>query len=184
MLAVWVDQLLGFASGALSAIRQQEHYPDFMTWVRDKGAQAFNGDVATAQALAPILWSQTPLERLDFASEPLATPGRNEPCWCDSGRKYKQCCYRVNFPTDIPEQMMWMLSLREWKGATLKAALDSQQAPPQALLEAGLIAAESGQTGRSMQILESLFDGSDWSRLPEQAGISHVEHLPGFLLGA
>jgi tetratricopeptide (TPR) repeat protein len=158
MLAVWVDQLLGFASGALSAIRQQEHYPDFMTWVRAEGAASFNDNVATAQALAPILWSQTPLERLNFASEPLATPGRNEPCWCDSGRKYKQCCYRVSFPTDIPEQMMWMLSLREWKGATL-----------QALLEAGLIAAESGQTGRAMQILESLFDGSDWSRLPEQA---------------
>ncbi|MBZ5486823.1 SEC-C domain-containing protein [Halomonas aquamarina] len=169
MLAVWVDQLLGFASGALSAIRQQEHYPDFMTWVRAEGAASFNGDIATAQALAPILWSQTPLERLDFANEPLATPGRNEPCWCDSGRKYKQCCYRVDFPTDIPEQMMWMLSLREWKGATLKAALESRQAPPQALLEAGLIAAESGQTGRAMQILESLFDGSDWSRLPEQA---------------
>ena len=169
MLAVWVDQLLGFASGALSAIRQQEHYPDFMTWVRDQGAACFNDNVATAQALAPILWSQTPLERLNFACEPLATPGRNEPCWCDSGRKYKQCCYRVEFPTDIPEQMMWMLSLREWKGATLKAALESQQAPAQALLEAGLIAAESGQTGRSMQILESLFDGSDWSRLPEQA---------------
>lgn len=169
MLAVWVDQLLGFASGALSAIRQQEHYPDFMTWVRDKGADAFNGNVATAQALAPILWSQTPLERLGFTCEPLATPGRNEPCWCDSGRKYKQCCYRVDFPTDIPEQMMWMLSLREWKGATLKAALESQKAPPQALLEAGLIAAESGQTGRSMQILESLFDGRDWLRLPDQA---------------
>ncbi|MGP9498133.1 SEC-C metal-binding domain-containing protein [Halomonas sp. AOP43-D1-4] len=169
MLAVWVDQLLGFASGALSAIRQQEHYPDFMTWVRDEGAKSFNGDVATAQALAPILWSQAPLARLDFASEPLATPGRNEACWCDSGRKYKQCCYRVDFPTDIPEQMMWMLSLREWKGATLKSALESRQAPPQALLEAGLIAAESGQTGRAMQILESLFDGSDWSRLPEQA---------------
>ncbi|WP_417419855.1 SEC-C metal-binding domain-containing protein [Halomonas sp.] len=169
MLAVWVDQLLGFASGALSAIRQQEHYPDFMTWVRAEGATSFNGDVATAQALAPILWSQTPLVRLDFASESLATPGRNEPCWCDSGRKYKQCCYRVDFPTDIPEQMMWMLSLREWKGPTLKAALESRRAPPQALLEAGLIAAESGQTGRAMQILESLFDGSDWSRLPEQA---------------
>lgn len=169
MLAVWVDQLLGFASGALSAIRRQEHYPDFMTWVRAEGAASFNDNLATAQALAPILWSQTPLERLNFASEPLATPGRNEPCWCDSGRKYKQCCDRVNFPTEIPEQMMWMLSLREWKGATLKAALESQQAPPQALLEAGLIAAESGQTGRAMQILESLFDGSDWSRLPEQA---------------
>ncbi|WNL40743.1 SEC-C metal-binding domain-containing protein [Halomonas sp. PAMB 3264] len=169
MLAVWVDQLLGFASGALSAIRQQEHYPDFMTWVRARGAEFFNGDIATAQALAPILWSQAPLERLEFASEPLATPGRNEPCWCDSGRKYKQCCQRVDFPTDIPAQMMWMLSLKEWKGATLKAALDSRCAPAQALLEAGLIAAESGQTGRAMQILESLFDGSDWSRLPDQA---------------
>ncbi|WP_075881322.1 SEC-C metal-binding domain-containing protein [Vreelandella massiliensis] len=169
MLAVWVDQLLGFASGALSAIRQQEHYPDFMTWVRAEGADYFNGDDAIAQALAPILWSQTPLERLDFACEPLATPARNEPCWCDSGRKFKQCCYRVEFPTEIPDQMMWMLSLRDWKGATLKAALASQRAPAQALLEAGLIAAESGQTGRAMQILESLFDGSDWSRLPEQA---------------
>ncbi|MFG6666415.1 SEC-C metal-binding domain-containing protein [Halomonas sp. HNIBRBA4712] len=169
MLAVWVDQLLGFASGALSAIRQQEHYPDFMTWVRAQGSEYFNGDMATAQALAPIFWSQTPLERLDFASEPLATPGRNEPCWCDSGRKYKQCCLRVAFPTEIPAQMMWMLSLKEWKGATLKAALDSRKAPAQALLEAGLIAAESGQTGRAMQILESLFDGSDFSRLPDQA---------------
>ncbi len=169
MLAVWVDQLLGFASEALSAIREKEHYPDFMIWVRAEGGDYFNGDAATAQAIAPVLWSQTPLERLAFASEPLAEPGRNEPCWCDSGRKYKQCCYRVDFPTEIPEQMMWMLSLREWKGAALKAALQSREAPAQALLEAGLIAAESGQTGRAMQILESLFDGRDWSRLPEQA---------------
>ena len=169
MLAVWVDQLLSFASEALSAIRQKERYPDFMIWVRAEGGDYFNGDVATAQALAPVLWSQTPLERLTFASEPLAEPGRNEPCWCDSGRKYKQCCYLVDFPTEIPDQMMWMLSLRQWKGAALKAALQSREAPAQALLEAGLIAAESGQTGRAMQILESLFDGRDWSRLPEQA---------------
>ncbi|WP_370013527.1 SEC-C metal-binding domain-containing protein [Nocardiopsis sp. Huas11] len=19
-------------------------------------------------------------------------PGRNQPCWCDAGRKYKKCC--------------------------------------------------------------------------------------------
>lgn len=66
MLAVWVDQLLGFASEALSAIRQKEHYPDFMIWVRAEGGDYFNGDFATAQALAPVLWSQTPLERLAF----------------------------------------------------------------------------------------------------------------------
>nr|WP_300315049.1 SEC-C metal-binding domain-containing protein [Halomonas sp.] len=169
MLAVWVDQLLGFASGALAAIRRDEHYPYLVSWAREAGPDRVGDNAALAQALAPELWSQTPLERLDFACESLARPGRNELCWCDSGRKMKRCCGAVEFPGPVPPHLMWMLSLREWKGATLKAALASGQAPAQALLEAGLIAAESGQRGRAQQILESLFENADWERLPEQA---------------
>ncbi|APX93543.1 zinc chelation protein SecC [Halomonas sp. 1513] len=169
MLAVWVEQLLGFASGALGAIRDNEHYPSFMAWARDEGRELVGGDLSLAQALAPELWSQTPLERADFACEPLARPGRNEPCWCDSGRKTKHCCGAVTIPGPIPSHLMWMLSLREWKGPSLKGALASGHAPAQALLEAGLIAAESGQRGRAQQILEALFEGADWSQMPEQA---------------
>ncbi|WP_404297012.1 SEC-C metal-binding domain-containing protein [Halomonas sp.] len=169
MLAVWVEQLLGFASGALKAIRQDERYPTLMAWARKEGPTLVGGNLPMAQALAPELWSQTPLERLDFATEPLARPGRNEPCWCDSGRKTKECCGTVRLPGPVPGHLMWMLSLREWKGNTLKAALASGRAPAQGLLEAGLIAAETGQRGRAQQILESLFDRADWSRLPEQA---------------
>ncbi|WP_416140363.1 SEC-C metal-binding domain-containing protein [Halomonas sp. HK25] len=169
MLAVWVEQLLGFASGALKAIRQDERYPTLMAWAREEGPSLVGGNLPMAQALAPELWSQTPLERLGFATEPLARPGRNEPCWCDSGRKTKQCCGAVSLPGAVPGHLMWMLSLREWKGDTLKAALASGHAPAQGLLEAGLIAAETGQRGRAQQILESLFERGDWSRLPEQA---------------
>ncbi|GGX80972.1 hypothetical protein GCM10007160_05240 [Litchfieldella qijiaojingensis] len=169
MLAAWVEQLLGFATEALEAIRDDEHYPSFMAWTRERGKLALGGNLAMAQALAPELWSQTPLERRGFACEPLARPGRNEPCWCDSGRKTKHCCGAVNLPGPVPDHLMWMLSLREWKGETLKAALASGRAPAQALLEAGLIAAESGQRGRAQQILEALFDQGDWARLPEQA---------------
>ncbi|MFG6178162.1 SEC-C metal-binding domain-containing protein [Halomonas sp. THAF12] len=168
MLAVWVEQLLGFASGALKAIREDERYPTLMAWAREEGPK-LTGDPALAQALAPELWSQTPLARLDFACEALARPGRNEPCWCDSGRKTKHCCGAVTLPGEVPGHLMWMLSLRDWKGETLKAALASGRAPAQALLEAGLIAAESGQRGRAQQILESLFETADWARLPEQA---------------
>jgi SEC-C motif len=32
--------------------------------------------------------------RLDQRSQPAAAPGRNEPCPCGSGRKYKKCCLR------------------------------------------------------------------------------------------
>ncbi|WP_010628047.1 SEC-C domain-containing protein [Halomonas sp. KM-1] len=169
MLAVWVEQLLGFASGALAVIREEERYPAFMAWAREEGAELMGGDLAMAQAMAPILWSQTPLERAGFTCEPLARPGRNEPCWCDSGRKTKHCCGAVAMPAEVPDHLMWMLSLRDWKGPTLKAALESGHAPAQALLEAGLIAAETGQRGRAQQILESLFQRADWSRLPAQA---------------
>lgn len=169
MLAVWVEQLLGFASGALTAIRRDESYPALMAWARGEGVALVGGNLALAQALAPELWSQTPLVRLDFACEPLARPGRNEPCWCDSGRKTKQCCGAVRLPGQVPGHLMWMLSLRDWKGDTLKSALESGRAPAQALLEAGLIAAETGQRGRAQQILEALFERADWSKLPEQA---------------
>ncbi|MCE0731249.1 SEC-C domain-containing protein [Halomonas sp. G15] len=169
MLAVWVEQLLGFASGALKAIRQDERYPTLMAWAREEGPALVGGNLPLAQALAPELWSQAPLARLDFRCEPLARPGRNEPCWCDSGRKTKHCCGAVTLPGSVPDHLMWMLSLRDWKGDTLKAALASGRAPAQALLEAGLIAAETGQRGRAQQILESLFERGDWSRLPEQA---------------
>ncbi|MGM0783936.1 MAG: zinc chelation protein SecC [Pseudomonadota bacterium] len=169
MLAVWVEQLLGFATGALTAIREDEHYPTLMAWARRQGAAQLGGDLPLAQALAPELWSQTPLERLGFACEPLARPEANEPCWCDSGRKTKNCCGAVTLPGEVPEQLMWMLSLRDWTGPTFKAALASGRAPAQALLEAGLIAAETGQRGRAQQILEALFQRADWSRLPEQA---------------
>lgn len=169
MLAVWVEQLLGFASGALAAVRDSERYPDLVSWARWQGAGMLGGDLPMAQALAPELWSQTPLVRLGFACEPLARPELHEPCWCDSGRKTRYCCAAVELPGDIPQHLMWMLSLREWKGATLKAALDSGLAPAQALLEAGLIETEMGQSGRAQQILESLFNAGDWSTLPEQS---------------
>ncbi|WP_163650136.1 SEC-C domain-containing protein [Modicisalibacter sp. 'Wilcox'] len=169
MLAMWVEQLLGYAGGALAAIRADEHYPSLMAWARDEGVGYLGGNIAQAQALAPELWNQTPLERLDFACEPLARPGRNEPCWCDSGRKMKHCCGAVSLPGAVPPHLMWMLSLRDWKGDTLKAALESGRAPAQALLEAGLIAAEGGQRGRAQQVLETLFQAADWDHLPEQA---------------
>ncbi|WP_027967346.1 tetratricopeptide repeat protein [Halomonas halocynthiae] len=168
MLALWVEQLLEFASGALAEIRKTERYPDLVSWARLQGAGVMDGGATTAQALAPELWSQTPLERLNFACEPLARPGPTEPCWCDSGRRTRDCCATVELLGGVPEHLMWMLSLREWKGPVLKAALHSGLAPAQALLEAGLIEAEIGQSGRAQQMLESLFHSPDWSALPEQ----------------
>ncbi|ANF57992.1 SEC-C domain-containing protein [Halotalea alkalilenta] len=169
MLAAWVDHLLGYASGALSAVRRDERYPSLMRWARREGAELLGGDLALAQALAPPLWNQTPLLRLDFACEPLAPPALDEPCWCDSGHPYRRCCATVAFPGGVPAHLMWMLSLCQWRGPRLRAALERELAPDQALLEAGVIAAESGQLGRAQLLLEALFARADNVPAPVQS---------------
>ncbi|WP_438767457.1 zinc chelation protein SecC [Kushneria sp. TE3] len=207
MLAAWVDQLLGFSTGALDAIRRDERYPSLMGWARKEGAELLGGDVALAQALAPMLWNQTPLQRLGFRIETLAPPAPQEPCWCDSGKRHIDCCARVALPGQVPPHLMWMLLLQRLRGNVLHKALASDQVPAQALLEAGIVSAEGGQLGRAQTILEALFTNADWERLPEESepafellsdvyqerGFtrkktalmnSAVEHGPGFLRGA
>ncbi|ARS53880.1 SEC-C domain-containing protein [Kushneria konosiri] len=207
MLAAWVDQLLGFSTGALDAIRREERYPSLMVWARKEGAELLGGDVGLAQALAPVLWNQMPLERLGYRIETLAVPAPQEPCWCDSGRRYNDCCARVMLPGQVPPHLMWMLLLQRLRGKTLHEALSSHQAPAQALLEAGIVSAEGGQLGRAQTILESLFNNADWEGLPQESESafellsdvyqergfirkkaalmdSVVEHGPGFLRGA
>ena len=166
MLAAWVDQLLGFSTGALDAIRREERYPSLMGWARKEGAELLGGDVGLAQALAPVLWNQMPLERLGYRIETLAVPAPQEPCWCDSGRRYSDCCARVMLPGQVPPHLMWMLLLQRLRGKTLHEALSSHQVPAQALLEAGIVSAEGGQLGRAQTILESLFNNADWEGLP------------------
>ena len=34
--------------------------------------------------------------------------GRNDPCWCGSGRKYKQCHLGVATPISLPDRVGWL----------------------------------------------------------------------------
>lgn len=42
--------------------------------------------------LGRSMWNATPQPALDYRIKKLAEPGRNDPCFCGSLRKYKQCC--------------------------------------------------------------------------------------------
>jgi len=42
--------------------------------------------------MARGLYGITPLPRHGYLRQRLPQPGRNEPCSCGSGRKYKHCC--------------------------------------------------------------------------------------------
>lgn len=52
------------------------------------------------RTLGREIWAATPLPHKRFAHERLPLPGRNDPCHCGSGRKFKQCCGRLH-PADM-----------------------------------------------------------------------------------
>jgi tetratricopeptide (TPR) repeat protein len=76
-------KLVEAADAGMAAIRIAPiRIPDYLAWCTDQ-------DEDPAQARAPFaadLARSRPGELIRWP------PGRNEPCWCGSGRKYKKCC--------------------------------------------------------------------------------------------
>jgi tetratricopeptide (TPR) repeat protein len=81
--------------------------PNFCAWYADHHAAAFAPGAAArtaspqeaeaearraATVLARELWRLTPDPAHGWRPRGLPQPGRNDPCFCGSGRKFKQCC--------------------------------------------------------------------------------------------
>ena len=80
----------GVSGLAVAALR----VAPFTAWCTEK---AYDPDSAEARAefAAHLAAGADP----DVVSWP---PGRNQPCWCGSGRKYKKCCAATSFEVAQP----------------------------------------------------------------------------------
>ncbi len=95
-------------------------------------AAADRGDLETASSLLDRAGaSDTHPLRMPVAQAQVAAPapkhppGRNEPCWCGSGRKYKVCHARVS-TTPLPDRARGLLSrAMAWMLATQPSAIHS-----------------------------------------------------------
>lgn len=73
-----------------------------------------------ALCMARKFWSSMPNPALGFAVPRLGEPGRNEPCYCGSGRKFKHCCQALHRDVALPEsnllsQVLERLPKQRWK---------------------------------------------------------------------
>lgn len=71
-------------------------------------------------ALARSVWQASPSPAHGFASPLLPTPQRNEPCYCGSGFKFKQCCEPLsrNVPlrdANLLGEVLRLLPRTQWK---------------------------------------------------------------------
>ncbi len=109
-----VEQLL---SDSVKEILRDEDPQRFLEWFRARLPVYFT-DVeiplmdpeavrALATTLGPAIWNATPLPGHGFRTRPLPKPGRNDPCPCGSGRKYKDCCARATASPPLAQTALW-----------------------------------------------------------------------------
>ncbi len=99
------DQWRSFLHVAGTMVYRGATDEEFLDWAEKFGHHMLPGLVAGAadpadvpnmmRALGVQIWNQFPIPSHQWTPQPIKRPGRNDPCWCGSGRKFKHCCERM-----------------------------------------------------------------------------------------
>jgi len=117
----------------------------------------------TARLLAIQIWNATPLPSNQFRPLPVPVPGRNDPCLCGSGKKFKQCCARMgpDGMIDIPPEVMTALILETVKQSDLKQAWQYLSHPLLAHVAVSWLREDEDWAGRALMLLDPIFKQGD-----------------------
>lgn len=141
--------------------------PDrFMGWLKVQAPRLLDGLplgpaelTAFAVALGRGIWNSVPLPGHHFQPRPLPAPGRNDPCPCGSGRKFKQCCAGAPQFPPFHAGDIWPIVIDQLSPAALESAVTRKQIPQEALAAAAERLIETGEARRAAKLLEPLFEG-------------------------
>lgn len=102
---------------------------------------------------AGVVWDQLPLPWNGYRPQPAPKPGRNDPCPCGSGRKYKQCCQRFAADAPLPplSALLWGVLLETVERKERKRLLSEAEVPPDVV---GVMAQTALDEGRPKAVLE------------------------------
>ena len=112
-----------------------------------------------------------PLPALGWKPHRLQPPGRNEPCLCGSGAKYKHCCQRLMEqgpqldPLYLGAVVIQMMATSEW------ATLPASGVHPDAVTAAAHALRENGELPQALRLLEP------WAKLPAPWPAQRLELL-------
>mgnify|MGYP000961141144 CR=1 FL=1 len=163
------DDDFQFALGnAVRMALMHEDAATFLAWMRDYGVRLFleamdqrdmPGEMqqALATSLGMELWNHLPRPDNDFKPRKLREPGRNDPCPCGSGRKFKNCCGGMGRPpTPFGEEVLLPIVLGFLSKKDL-AALPPRRFSPELLAVTANEWSLNDEPARACLLLEPLF---------------------------
>jgi len=105
------------------------------------------------------LWNSTPLPSNYYQPSPIPKPGRNESCWCHSGKKFKHCCAKecVDGGGVIDQKTMMCLVLDTLGSSELGRVWQHVPSSMLAKIAAGWIDRGSRMLKRAQIMIEPIF---------------------------
>jgi len=163
------DELFGLFAMSAKVLARSGDPAAFLDWIAQHGP-SFAPEMARGidprtgppgpafRAMGVAIYGAMPLPEAGFQSRRLAEPGRNEPCLCGSGRKYKRCCLRLRGILDLARYNM----LRHILDSAPKkrfAELPGSRVDPLAVWDTARQWHEEGDDERAAALLEPWFAG-------------------------
>jgi tetratricopeptide (TPR) repeat protein len=162
----------------VTQVLEHEDPDRYLVWIREHlheyyfstGPEQFadpQGFSMMATGLGRAIWNAIPLPGNNFRPRPLPEPGRNHPCPCGSGKKYKLCCARGPTLPDFDNRVFWPLVLEQLPRDSLQDAIGRGRVPIEALIEQAHVYLEQDKPKKGASLLEPLFAGP--VRKPDEA---------------
>lgn len=140
--------------------------PDrFLAWLRDHVADYETGaadsqllDAPFVAVLGRSIWNALPLPGNGFKPRPLPEPGRNDPCFCGSGAKYKRCC--AGRPMlELDPRAILPTVVDQTPADALAGPVRAGRVPTDVLVQAASQRLARGELWNTVELLEPLFTG-------------------------
>ncbi len=166
---------LELTDAAVRKILETEDFGELLRWMQAPGrlTAAFplpepELEKPLAAVLARLVWNATPLPGNRYRPRPLSKPQRNDPCFCGSGRKYKQCCALLPPLIDLDPEEIWAFAVNHLSPEQLEQAHAEHAIPPALLHTLAAHYMEDGRYGKVVELLEPLFGTGSLKRLDER----------------
>lgn len=138
------------------------HIVQYLT-VEPHQLPALPGDDQPLSQLGAVLgraiWNAMPLPDNGLQPRPLPVPGRNDPCFCGSGRKYKHCCAHAPALPELDSAALAPLVVDRLPPARRRALLQSERLPAKVRIALAIAYQERGQPKKAAGFIEPLFRG-------------------------
>ena len=110
-----------------------------------------------AAQLGRSIWGATPAPHNDFRPQPLPKPGRNVPCYCGSGVKYKRCCARFPAPPAMASADLRPAVLAALPQRDCRQVVAARRVPVESLIDEAEESRDMSRSARAIGFLEPLF---------------------------